>query len=512
MLSMVSPTCVHPKALTKSWRAAFVGLGLVALEGQAFAAPNTSATPAKPNVVTSSRQPEPEVHGVRTLLEFESVFLLGLVYYLTTADFAHQFDVGYRWDVFRRKISAESFVIDTNHFGTNFIGHPLGGAGYYASARANGIGTLGSSAVSIMGSLLWELFGEVREEISMNDMIVTPMAGISIGETTFQVARFFDRSEANLVNRSLGLLLGPLTTINDALDGTKPDRVSAGFATGGWHQVMTRAGVSVVNERRAAHLEAAVAASVRLENLPDYLRTTELTTSWFDAGNVSQLRVELGASSSGLSRVDVTTQAVLLGLDYAARRSAQDAEFGFIGLGMGFEYTARSYQRGLDAPLNRLSAVQPIGVASGHHVRRGALTLDSWLRVGPAFGGIDPLVLTPEQRLDPALQPVARLHGYYLGGGASGEAQLQFGFGDWRWGGAMAAEGYQSSRAPGEPTVTSMADTYRQTQAYFGYHFPGTASELRADWVWRDRASTIDQEHHHFKEHSLGLHLCAFGN
>lgn len=454
----------------------------------------------------------PEVHAVRLVLEFESVFLLGLVYYLTTADFAHQYDVGYRWDMFQRKISAESFVLDTNHFGTNFIGHPLGGAGYYSSARSNGVGPLGSSAVSIVGSLLWELFGEVREEISMNDMIVTPMAGIAIGETTFQVARFFDRSEANLINRSLGLLLGPLTTINDALDGTKPHRVGEGFATTGWYQVMTRAGVSDVIEQHASHLEAGLAASVRVENLSEYTRPTPLKTAWFDSGNVAQLRVELGLSSSGLSRVEVATQAVLLGLDYAARRTVRDAEFGFVGLGMGFEYTARSYQRGADAPLNRLSGVQPVGLASGHHVRRGAFSLDGWLRAGPAFGGIDALVLTPEQQLDPKLQPVAHLHGYYLGGGASADAQLQLGFGSWRWGAAMSAQGYQVSRAPGDPKVTRMADAYRQTQAYFGYRFPGTASELRAEWVWRDRAGTVDREHHHFKEHSLGLQLCAFGN
>jgi hypothetical protein len=305
-----------------------------------------SGVAVQPNGVASSREPQPEVHAVRTLLAFESVFLLGMVYYLTTADFAHRFDVGYRWDVFRRKISGESFVFDTNHFGTNFIGHPLGGAGYYLSARSNGIGTLGSSAISVTGSLLWELFGEVREEISMNDMIVTPLAGIAIGETTYQLARFFDRSEGNLVNRGLGLLLGPFTTINDALDGTRPDRVSEGYPVDGWHQVGTRAALSHVYEQaaRQSHLEAELAANVRVENLPIPKRPQRLSTAWFDAGNVTQLRVELAASSSGLSRVELATHAVLLGLDYAAARGDEDAEFGFVGLGMGFEYTARSYQ------------------------------------------------------------------------------------------------------------------------------------------------------------------------
>lgn len=466
------------------------------------------------NALGISREPQPEVHAVRTLLEFESVFLLGMVYYLTTADFKHQFDVGYRWDVFQRKISGDSFVFDTNHFGTNFIGHPLGGAGYYLSGRSNGIGPLGSSAISITGSLLWELFGEVREEISMNDMIVTPMAGIAIGETTYQLGRFFDRSEANWVNRTLGLLLGPLTTINDALDGTRPRRVSTGYPIDGWHEVATRIALSQVYEQDAdeLHPEVDLFASVRVESLPVPTRAKALSTAWFDSGNVTQLRVELAASSSGLSRVEVGTHAVLAGLGYEAARHTKDAEFGFVGLGMGFEYTARSYQRAEHAPLNRLSAVQPLGLVTGHHVRRGTLSLDGWLRAGPAFGGMDPLALTSQQRLDPRLPPVTQLHGYYLGWGASSEAQLQVGFEEFRLGAAMSAEGYRSGRAPGTPVVTRMLDSYRQTRGYFGYHFPGTSSELRAYWVWRDRSGTVEQEHHHFGEHSLGLQLCAFGN
>ncbi len=459
-------------------------------------------------------EPEPELHAVRAVLTFETVFLLGWGYYLMTADFKQQFDIDYRWDVFRRKISGESFVFDTNHFGTNFIGHPLGGAGYYLSARSNGMGTLGSSAISVTGSLLWELFGEVREEISMNDMITTPMAGIAIGETTYQMARFFDRAEGNLLNRTLGLLLGPFTTLNDVLDGHAPERVRSGYPRDGWHQVMARAALSQVYEAGAAdlHPEAELLANVRVESLPVPHEPQPLTTSWFDRGNITQLRVELAASSSGLSRVEVATNAVLGGIGYRASRGTHDAEFGYVGLGMGFHYTGRSYDRSTGGPLNRLSGVQPMSLSTGHHVRRGAFTLDGWLRAGPAFAGMDVLSPTAELESDPRLPPVTRLHGYYMGWGASSEAQVQMGFHDLRWGGGMSAEAYRSGRAPGELPVTRLLDSYRQTHGYFGYHFPGTSSELRAFWVWRDRAGTADRQHLHFNEHSLGLQLCAFGN
>lgn len=453
-----------------------------------------------------------EAHPLRAVLELESVLLLGWVYYLTTADLPRQFDVDYRWDTFRRKISGQSFAFDTNHFGTNFVGHPLGGAGYYLSARSNGVGTLGSSAAAFAGSALWELFGEVREEISMNDTVTTPTAGIAIGETTFQVARFFDRSEDTFIHRSLGLLLDPFTTFNDAIDGREPKRVNAGYPDDVWHRVWTRASLLNVYEPSGdVHPEVEFHGDVRVENFAPPKKATKLNVDHFDDGNAVQLRVQLAASDAGLSRVEVTTQSVLTGISYAAARDAANAEFGYLGLGMGFFYTARSYERRTDGPLNRLAAVRPLGIATGHHVRRGDLTLDAWLVGGPGFGGVDALVLTEDQLLDPRLPPVARMHGYYLGWGASSEAEVKLGYKDFRWGGSMSFDSYRSSQAPGTPAVTRMLDTYRQANAHFGYHVPGTNVELGAYWIMRDRSGTVDQQHRDFIEHSSGLQISTLG-
>lgn len=453
-----------------------------------------------------------EAHPLRALIELETVLLLGWVYYLTTADLPEQFDVGYRWDTFRRKLIGQSFVFDTNHFGTNFIGHTLGGAGYYLSARSNGAGTLGSSAVAFAGSAIWELFGEVREEISMNDTITTPLAGIAIGETTFQVARFFDRSEGSAFNRGVGLLLGPFTTINDAIDGTAPARVAVGYPTDVWHQVSTRGSLLNVYEQGSDVLpEVELHTEVRLENFTPPRKAMALDVEGFDEGNVTQLRVQTAVSDGGLSRVEVTTQTVLAGINYAAARDLENAEFGYLGLGMGFTYTARSYQRRQEGRLNRLAAVRPLGVATGNHVRRGDLTVDAWLVGGPAFGGVDALGLTTEHLEDPRLPPVARMHGYYMGWGASSEAEVRLGFRDWRTGGTLTADQYRSAHTPGEP-VTRIVDSYLQANAYAGYHVPGTNAEVRAFWAMRDRAGTVDRHHTHFREYSTGLQVSATSN
>ena len=41
---------------------------------------------------------------------------------------------------------------------------------YYTMARSNQLSVAESTAFAVGGSLLWELFGEVREYISINDM------------------------------------------------------------------------------------------------------------------------------------------------------------------------------------------------------------------------------------------------------------------------------------------------------------------------------------------------------
>lgn len=455
---------------------------------------------------------EEPAHPLRALLQLETTLLLGWVYYLTTADLPRQFDVDYRWDTLERKLTGGSFAFDTNHFGTNFIGHPLGGAGYYLSARANGAGPLAASAVAFVGSAIWELFGEVREEISMNDTITTPTAGIAIGETTYQIARFFDRSERTLLHRGLGLLLGPFTSFNDWVDGRAPRRVASGYPTDTWHRVATHGAVLHVYEPNGqVHPEAEFQADIRLEGFRPPTKARPLALKAFESGNVTQLRAQLAMADTGFSRIEVTTQSVLAGVNYAAARDEHNSEFGYVGVGMGFVYTARSYHRKEGNPLNRLSAVRLFGLGSGHHVRRGDLTLDAWLVAAPAFGGVDPLKLTTRQLEDPRLPQVTRMHGYYMGWGVSSELEFQLGYRDLRWGGTAAFERYRSSHAPRTPRVTRMVDAFQQAQAYVGYRIPGTRAELRAYAGFRGRTSTVDQEHSSYREYTTGLQVCSVG-
>lgn len=76
-------------------------------------------------------------------------------------------------------------VIDEDLFYTNYIGHPYQGAYYYNTVRSQGAKVWQSALYSLGQSLLWEYGWEAGfEQPSIQDLIVTPVAGSVVGELT----------------------------------------------------------------------------------------------------------------------------------------------------------------------------------------------------------------------------------------------------------------------------------------------------------------------------------------
>ncbi len=80
----------------------------------------------------------------------------------------------------------QGFKYDDNEFKTNQLIHPFNGGTYFNSARANGIGFWGSSALAIAGAFIWECCGE-SQPMSWNDMISTGLGGIARGEFSYRL-------------------------------------------------------------------------------------------------------------------------------------------------------------------------------------------------------------------------------------------------------------------------------------------------------------------------------------
>lgn len=95
------------------------------------------------------------------------------------------------WVPVTRSIFADNlqsgFTFDQDELQTNFFGHPYHGGLMFNSSRAVGLGFWESIPYTFVGSLTWELFGE-KEPPSTNDLLVTTLAGIILGEITHRLS------------------------------------------------------------------------------------------------------------------------------------------------------------------------------------------------------------------------------------------------------------------------------------------------------------------------------------
>jgi len=111
---------------------------------------------------------------------------------------------------------------DNDRFGINFVGHPYSGALTFNSARTNGYNFLQSFGFSVVGSVLWEYFGE-NTRPSYNDVINTPISGAFLGEIMYRLSSNIldDRTVGSerVFRELLGGLIDPIRGVNRLLQG-----------------------------------------------------------------------------------------------------------------------------------------------------------------------------------------------------------------------------------------------------------------------------------------------------
>src|SRR5687768_13491872 len=347
-----------------------------------------------------------EKYYLRAVLEHQGLFVLGLLWYVTTTDIRHDWDLGYRWDAFEDKLTGAAIKIDTNRFGTNFIGHPVGGTGYYIAARSNGLSIPEAFGFSVAGSLLWEYFGEVTEIISANDMVVTPFGGMSIGEATTQLGAFFDRSSPRFGHRVLSTLFAPLKAVNRAMDNEplepSPALDASGLPRDEWHRFRLFALAAATRQARTRQQPATtfasfgVEASSRLARLPDYDGAGRHSLGFGDA-NLSHLDLRVSGSEYGVKDLSFESGFMLGGyyLRDATRDGAGNVSGGglVVGIATSFLYSFHDYDTDRSRPKDRIARVTPLGVLFEHRGALGPLKVDARVDVGPDFGGVQPYAL-----------------------------------------------------------------------------------------------------------------------
>lgn len=89
-----------------------------------------------------------------------------------------------------RRNVRQRWVVDSDTFTVNQVGHPYQGAIYHGLGRASGLSYWEANAYTFVGSALWEVAGE-RDPPSRNDQIATGVGGSFLGEALFRMAHLW---------------------------------------------------------------------------------------------------------------------------------------------------------------------------------------------------------------------------------------------------------------------------------------------------------------------------------
>jgi hypothetical protein len=104
--------------------------------------------------------------------------------------------------------------IDNDPVMVNYIQHPLAGAIYYNGVRSQGASRGQSLFFAFAESTFFEYFIEsVAERPSIQDLIITPLAGSVIGELQHQGTLLMRRKGFNFVERILVFIINPMYVI-----------------------------------------------------------------------------------------------------------------------------------------------------------------------------------------------------------------------------------------------------------------------------------------------------------
>lgn len=378
-----------------------------------------------------------EPHYVRAAIELFAVLAIGQVDYLLNTQARggiskpgdRRWDLRYSWPEFQEKLTGDAYTLDTNKFNTNYIAHPFAGTLYYTAARANHLTVAESVGFAFTASAMWEYFGELREPISINDAIVTPLSGAAIGEPMMQFGGYFQQGKKSIATDVLAFILAPSKVLNDWADGGEPLRSSRldafGFSRDAWHRFSFFVGGGATLQPSEAaggmlrgYADTRAGFDLELARLPGY-RDVGFRSDAFGDGNASKLGFDIALSGSQLVDAQFRTEVMPAGYHY--RSAAYDLSGGVHGEGLlfglrsAFEYGVHDYDRDRARPIDLVALVSPIGVVGEYARDTGRFGIRTRVDVGGSFAGVKFYALGVYRAAsgDANLQTVLAREGYY---------------------------------------------------------------------------------------------------
>jgi hypothetical protein len=136
---------------------------------------------------------------------------------------------GWKEDVFQnyganmRRAFTQPPVFDHDKWYFNYVGHPYQGAVFYNAVRSQHANIWQSSLFCVGQVLVWEYVIESGlEQPSIQDLIVTPISGILLGEGIHRATMAMAKNGFKWYEKTAVIILNPMFAINNGFKFAKP--------------------------------------------------------------------------------------------------------------------------------------------------------------------------------------------------------------------------------------------------------------------------------------------------
>jgi len=118
-----------------------------------------------------------------------------------------------KWSNLRDNLTLKTYRWDNDRTFFNYIGHPIVGSESYLRMRMRGFTPFESFLFSFAASTVWEFaFEGWVENLSVQDMIITPIAGSFFGEARFH-GKLWLKKQNNLAADIGGVAIDPIQSL-----------------------------------------------------------------------------------------------------------------------------------------------------------------------------------------------------------------------------------------------------------------------------------------------------------
>ena len=288
-----------------------------------------------------------------------------------------------------------TWVFDADDYGTNMVGHVAAGTVYYLIARGNRVSIPEAFAWTFGASLLWELV-EYKEPVSINDMIMTPVGGLALGEAFSQLSSWFDRGGDDGLSWALAFLFSPARKLHDWIDGAVPDRDPRAR---GWHEFAAFGGGGFLQQGASGptYPIAQLGIGTRLFRAPGYGEPGRSRFSW-DDGNASRLGLAMTFGAGQVVDFLFDTETGIVGTYVRDLDGDGDGRHGhdlFLAGTVGYEYGLHRWSLQAGDAANRITLVRLPGLSVRARWFTGRWTAALGLDAALTFGGVQPFALQP---------------------------------------------------------------------------------------------------------------------